>query len=190
MGTHSQANLNDLILSARAGDQRAFEELLKAYSPLIESLVSAYVRTLEETDSREDLRQEACIAFYNAVEHFDVAQEDVQFGLYAKTCMRNRLISCVRSARSRNAFVSLPTEAEATDDAFDPAQSLLEEERYRELYHRVESTLSHYESRIWWLYLSGRTAKEVAEILETSERSVQNAIYRIRKKLRTHIPNP
>ena len=37
---------------------------------------------------------------------------------------------------------------------------------------------------------SGRTAKEIAHRLGKNEKSIQNAIYRIRRKLRTEIPNP
>ena len=37
---------------------------------------------------------------------------------------------------------------------------------------------------------SGHTAKEIARELGKEEKSVQNAIYRIRKKLRATLPTP
>ena len=64
------------------------------------------------------------------------------------------------------------------------------DEAYTELYLRIRAALSTYENQIWWLYHSGRTAKEIAGVLGKSEKSIQNAIYRIRRKLRTEIPNP
>jgi RNA polymerase sporulation-specific sigma factor len=66
----------------------------------------------------------------------------------------------------------------------------VEKEDYRELSRRIESILSPYENRVWWLYLSGLTANNIAARLQKSERSIQNAIYRIRKKLRASLTAP
>ena len=71
----------------------------------------------------------------------------------------------------------------------NPAQSLIERESFLMLYQLISGELSDYENRIWWMYLSGRTAKEIAEQMGKDEKSVQNAIYRIRRKLRSVIPN-
>lgn len=190
MGSFAQADQNERILAARAGDQCAFEELLKCYTPLIESLTSVFANTAESFAEHEDLRQEACIAFYNAVEKFDLLQTEVAFGAYAKICIRNRLISCLRSASARCPVVTLEEKEAPTDAQTDPAQELLEQESYRALYSRIEDALSPYESRVWWLYVSGRTAAEIAQHVMRDERSVQNAIYRIRKKLRSTLPCP
>ena len=76
------------------------------------------------------------------------------------------------------------------DTASNLADQLAQEEAYTELYHRIRAVLSTYENQIWWLYHSGRTAKEIAGLLKKNEKSIQNAIYRIRRKLRTEIPNP
>ena len=185
MSHSAESNLNDYLVAARVGDQAAFEELLARYTPLIESLISPYTPVCDA----EDLRQEASIAFYRAVERFDVEREGVQFGLYAKICIRNHLISFARRMPASEAIVSLDSRESAQEEA-DPAQSLMDEESYTALYRRVEALLSPYENRVWWLYLSGRTAREIAILFSKDERSVQNAIYRIRKKLRASIPSP
>ena len=70
----------------------------------------------------------------------------------------------------------------------DLASRLTEQEAYTELSRLIHDVLSEYENQIWWLYLSGRTARDIADRLGKDEKSVQNAIYRIRKKLRTVIP--
>ena len=72
----------------------------------------------------------------------------------------------------------------------DVAAGVVAEEAYMELYRRIEAVLSPYESHVWWLYLSGQTTGAIAASLGKDERSVQNAIYRIRKKLRAALhPN-
>ena len=186
METENRASLDSLLVAAKAGEQRAFEELLERYSPLIESQTSVFA--LSDPDA-DDFRQEACIAFYHAIEHFDVGQEKVQFGLFAKTCIRNRLISYARRMKRMESTVSL-SESDESDESADPAQTLVEQEDYLALYRHIESVLSPYESRVWWIYLSGITAREIAFLLCRDERSVQNAVYRIRQKLRQSLPSP
>ena len=188
MEKRTNADINALILAARGGDQAAFETLLHRYSPLIESLSLSF-SSVTDTEDKDDFYQEACIAFYRAVEHFDVSQTQVEFGLYAKTCIRNRLLSFCRKLRHRDLIVGLDSETETACEC-DPSQSIVEKENFLALYQRIESILSPYESRVWWLYLSGRTAKEIAVQVEREERSVQNAIFRIRKKLRSELPSP
>lgn len=180
-----------LLQSAKSGDQSAFEDLLKRYTPLINSLTGRFFSSGEfSIQDREDLRQEALVAFYFALMHFNTAQDNVQFGLYAKECIQNRLISHLRSLKHQKKILLLESEPAISSGAeiSDPSLRLVEQEAYSDLCNRVSKILSDYENRIWWIYLSGRTAKEVATLLQTNERSVQNAIYRIRKKLRSELP--
>ena len=179
-----------LIQSAQNGDQDAFEELLERYTPLIDSMVynQGIAQGLTVQDC-EDHRQEAVLAFYRALMHYDTAQSEVQFGLFAKLCIKNALYSHLRKLKRRQDLL-LEDQAEAIceDPEGDPANRVMAEESYVELSRTIHDVLSEYENQIWWLYLSGRTAKEIADHLDRDERSVQNAVYRIRKKLRTVIP--
>ncbi|MBQ8432886.1 MAG: sigma-70 family RNA polymerase sigma factor [Clostridia bacterium] len=181
--------LATLILNAKQEQPGAFEELLERYTPLIESMTAQFAPSSCPVQDREDLRQEAVLGFYRALQDFDLDQREVQFGLYAKLCIRNRLISYLRTLK-RHAVVSLPEEeAEIREDSEqDPANRVMENEAYMALYERIRNALSPYENRVWWLYMSGRTAGEIAAKVGREERSVQNAIYRIRRKLRSIIP--
>jgi len=178
-----------LLRAAKEGDADALSALLSAYTPLIESQVLAALDTEGEIDERDDLRQEASIALCNAVEHYDEAQ-NVSFGAFARVCIRNRLISCQRKRLRRPPTVSLESEASLPSLAKeDPMRHLMEKDDFLALCKQIERVLSPYENRIWWLYVSGQTATEIAQRLAREERSVQNAIYRIRKKLRATLPN-
>jgi RNA polymerase sporulation-specific sigma factor len=177
----------DLINAVRAGNENAFEALLEAYEPLIDTMSRSFANTAEDSESHEDLRQEACIALYKAVQTYDVTQNEISFGLYAKLCVRNRLVSYTRKLRRREPILPLEERIKAQEDV---TQGVVAEEAYMELYRRIEAVLSPYENHVWWLYLSGQTAKNIALVLDTDEKSVQNAIYRIRRKLRAIIPHP
>ena len=176
-----------LIDAARAGDESAFETLLEAYEPLIDTMSRSFANTADDSECHEDLRQEACIAFYKAVQSYDNTQAEVSFGLYAKMCVRNRLISYTRKLRRRESVLPLEERIKTEEDV---AQGVVAEEAYMELYRRIEALLSPYENHVWWLYLSGQTTGAIAAQLGKDERSVQNAVYRIRKKLRVALhPN-
>ena len=71
-----------------------------------------------------------------------------------------------------------------TNDSEDPSVKILEQESLRSLYSVIRGNLSKFEYSIWQLYMSGRTARQIGNILGKDEKSVTNAIYRIRKKLR------
>ncbi len=177
----------DLINAARAGDEGAFEALLEVYEPLIDAMSRSFATASDDSESGEDLRQEACIALYKAVQSYDSTQDEVSFGLYAKLCVRNRLISYTRKLRRRESVLPLEERIKTEEDV---AQGVVAEEAYMELYRRIEAILSPYENHVWWLYLSGQTTGAIAAKLGKDERSVQNAIYRIRKKLRAALhPN-
>ena len=177
----------DLINAVREGDENAFEALLEAYEPLIDTMSRSFANTAEDSESHEDLRQEACIALYKAVQTYDVTQNEISFGLYAKLCVRNRLVSYTRKLRRREPILPLEERIKAQEDV---TQGVVAEEAYMELYRRIEAVLSPYENHVWWLYLSGQTTGAIAAQLGKDERSVQNAVYRIRKKLRVALhPN-
>jgi RNA polymerase sporulation-specific sigma factor len=186
------ARLFALITQAKSNDQAAFEELLNLYAPLIESMTAGFCNTDSPLQDREDLRQEATLGFYRAVISFDPTQDKVNFGAYAKTCIRNRLISFLRTLERHQKTLLTNDEAslvqDGNDSTGDPGSELVEWENFQELSRLIRETLSPSENRIWRLYLSGRTAKETGMLLGKDDKSVQNAVYRIRRKLREVIP--
>ncbi len=179
---------DELISRVRNGDNSAFELLLSQYTPLIEASV-ANILMGEELYSlhADDFRQEATVVFYNSILTYDMEQHEVEFGLYAKICVSNALISQLRMLKKRN------TErlSSASDDGLfindsedDPSVRILEQESLSTLYSVIRDNLSDFEYRVWRLYMSGRTAKQIGDIVDKDEKSITNAIYRIRKKLR------
>ena len=175
------------IQAVREGSQESFSSLLEQYQPLIEAAVSRFVSDGISELSREDLRQEASLVFYHSVLTYDLDQKEVEFGLYAKICINNGLVSRLRSIKQRRMDEPLSEEICVGQETEDPAGMILEQERMRALYSIIRRVLSDYECRVWSLYMSGRSAAEIGRIVERDEKSVSNAIYRIRKKLRAEL---
>lgn len=165
--------------------QTAFERLLQRYEPLIISLVQRYCEDPLGA-IREDLRQEATVAFYHSILAYDTDQTDVEFGLYAKICISNTLVSQLRKFKRRATEPLADTERDNffLHDFEDPTESILEQERAEALCLVIRNNLSPFEYRVWQYYISGRTAREIAAMTGKDEKAISNAIYRIRKKLR------
>ena len=182
----SSCDIKDLILKVRNGDQEAFVTLLERYKPLIES--SVYRFSSDESFSLycDDLRQEASVVFYNSILAYDLEQNEVEFGLFAKICIHNALVSQLRALKKRCAesLEKIPENLFFAQDTEDPSVKILEQERIKALYAVIRKNLSDFEYTVWQSYISGRSAAEIATAIGTNEKSINNAIYRIRKKLR------
>ena len=182
--------LIELITHTREGSQDAFVELKRRYTPLIESQIAKHTLADMSAQDVEDLRGEATSIFGNAVCNYDCTAEGVEFGLYAKICIGNGLVSFVRSylRRKKKTVIPLELAESSAAEGSDPLQSLVDKENAQELMRTIKKSLSDYENRVWWLYVSGMSASEIAATIgEADPRSVSNAIYRIRRKLRSKL---
>ncbi|MBQ7364263.1 MAG: helix-turn-helix domain-containing protein [Clostridia bacterium] len=83
-----------ILKAIQSGNENAFAELLSQYQPLIQKMAQSFLNVCPELD-REDLIQEASLALSNAAKHYRLDETGVTFGLYAKICIKNRLISIV-----------------------------------------------------------------------------------------------
>ena len=188
---HNNDAVTALLEKAKNGDQQAFDALLTQYMPVIDhrlSSIRSQYSTLTSEDEK-DLRQEAYLAFYRASVSYDVTQHEVSFGLYAKICIENGLISALRKMKPTATALDIEALSELPDTAAqnDPTRRVREQEDYEMLCRTVACVLSPYENQIWQRYVAGATAAEIAARMGKDTRSVHNAIYRIRHKLRRTI---
>ena len=180
-------DVNELINLVIAGNSEAFSVLVDRYNPMLKKILNTYTTDEMSKEDVEDLTQEELIAFYRAIINFDREQNDVEFGLYAKICITNSMISYKRAAakKSNESLIG----DEEMNSIFDPDGEVSEffqrQESERELGEQIEKTLSDYENEVWSYYVNGYSSREIATKLGSSEKSIDNAIFRIRRKLKT-----
>lgn len=177
-------NLIDLVIS---GNSDAFSALVEKYNPMLKKILSSYTTEDMSKEDVEDLSQEELIAFYRAIINFDREQDNVEFGLYAKICVTNSMISYKRAAakKSNEALVG-DEEINSIHDPDGEVPRFFEmQESERELGEQIEKSLSQYENEVWSYYVNGYSSREIALKLNSSEKSIDNAIFRIRRKLKT-----
>lgn len=160
-----------------------FAKLLVQYRPLVDYMAEKYSAMSDSPDvDFEDLRQEGSIALYSAMISYDRTQKDVTFGLYAKVCIRNRLISVLR--KHKKVYDEDP---DIFDGDSDPERRFIENENYRAMLKTIDELLTPYQKSVFELYLKNKKYSEIAQELGTNVKSVGNALSRIKKKLKDNI---
>lgn len=175
----------------RNGNEHSFSALLSDYAPLISSLVKKYVK---DPSTEEDLYQEANLALYLAALSFR-EEGGTTFGLYAKICIKNRLISYLRKYGRADSMAEI---SDDIDDYYartqpysaadtDPLNVLILDEDFSSLRRRIAEVLTPYENEVFARYAAGCSYREIACELGKNEKSVGNAVYRIKAKLKSLI---
>lgn len=170
--------ISELLCKIKNGEEGGMEQLLCQYAPLIEAKVAKYSNALEA----DDIRQLCAIGLFEAAQSFseEKGNDKVTFGLYAKLCIRNRIISEIRK--------SGPAEKTVEKDVFTDISTMEEDViRRQDLYAALDKArkrLTDFEDKVLRLYLQTGSYDEVAAILGRSRKSVDNAMSRIRSKFR------
>ena len=186
-----------LLTLAREGDELAEDTLILRYRRTVLACTRPYF--LAGGDS-EDLLQEGMIGLLSAMREFDL--DGASFRTYAQLCIRRRVISAARSASRLkhsplNDSVSLDeilsdenrSDSPLAGRQFDrsPEDQLLAREREGDFIAAYARYLSPFEIRILKFYRDGCSYREIASKSGRSEKSVDNAVQRIRKKLARHL---
>lgn len=186
MCSDSKKELKKLLFAVRLGNDDACAELIRLYSPLIGSFVRSTMAHLSAASriDEDELRQEAAIKLYQAALSYDIDGE-ISFGLYAKICIRNRMISLLRRHTSDGELLTAPLPEEVFDieSSGDPSEALLRTEHEHELDLRIKQVLSPLEYDVFNLYIDGSRPTEIAEALAISVKTAENAVYRMRAKI-------
>ena len=175
--------VDSLIAQTKVGRDDAFDEIALRYAPLIESMVHKFAFS----DDVDELEQVALIALYQAACTYDSDSGGVSFGLYAKICIRNSLISYRRS-EIKSEHVNSDSEDVENNfrESCDPVVDCINKESFMKLDRFVRSHLSEYEYSVYRFYIEGYKIKEIAAHLSKTEKSVEGAIMRLKMKLRNN----
>ncbi|MBR2894449.1 MAG: sigma-70 family RNA polymerase sigma factor [Oscillospiraceae bacterium] len=188
-----------LCAMAHSGDQQAEEFLVARYTRLVRQLARPFYLAGGDSD---DLIQEGMIGLIYGVREYDSTRA-AGFRTFAETCIRNRLYSAVRAAtRDKHSPLnqSVPLEIPFFDNRttsssigaplmsqINPEDLIICRESARDTLRGIRKQLSEFEAKILGYYLDGLTIKEMAEAVNKSSKSVDNAVQRVRRKIARHI---
>ena len=185
-----------LVLEAQQGNRSAAEVLVGGYFGFVCNRVKAYYFAGADHD---DVVQEGLIGLYNAIKSYKPGQ--ASFRTFASMCISRHIISAVRyygrlKHEPLNSYISLSNEAEDADEktftgtyadeqCSDPEAILINRERLFGMECAISKTLSRFEYKIFLCYREGLSYRQISNIVKCNEKSVDNAVQRIRRKLST-----
>ena len=74
-----------------------------------------------------------------------------------------------------------------SDSSMIPEQHVIDQENLKALEEAIESELSPLERQVLDLYITGMSIKQISAVLSRDEKSTDNAMQRIRNKLRKYL---
>lgn len=190
----------DLLSLHRAGDARAEEALYARYKQIVRSKARTYF--LIGAD-REDIIQEGMIGLYKAVVDYQF-DKNTSFRGFAELCITRQIISAIKAATRKkhiplNTYISFNRPAYESETGLtlidvlsstrisDPEEVLIGRENYAAVADSIEHSLSRLERDTLGLYLYGYSYQQIAEHLQVTTKSVDNAIQRVKKKLEARL---
>ena len=189
-----------LIRKLREGESAIMDYIISKYKHVVIRAAKAMYLLGGEND---DLIQEGMIGLFKAVRDFDVNQE-TSFYSFAELCISRQMYTAIKLSQRQkhmplNSYISLyDIKKTATEDKQsplieqlemetnnNPEELFIDKERMLMLVHELNERLSDMERRVLHLHLQGEDYRSIAELLDKSPKSIDNALQRIRQKMRT-----
>lgn len=184
----------ELMSYIAEGNEDANNILIKKYEPLITTIASKMLPLCKNNGlDINDLIQEGMIGLNHAIDRYQ-EQGDTLFYTYAKKCIERKIISVVVASRRNknkvlNESISYDDDENALnrvlkDSSPNPEEIILDRENEEDFILEVKDKLTDFENQVFELLLSGFKYKEIAQILDKDGKSIDNAIQRIRSKIK------
>ena len=174
---------NELALYA-AEDSMAQAVLIGRYIPLVKSRAMRFRQAGVELD---DLAQEGMIGLIGAIRAFD--KNIASFPTFARVCVDRSLMSAQEKNNRkkqipRDRIISIDEHTADLSGINDPEAILIAREEYSRFRGMAEDKLSRLEFKVLIKYLAGLSYQEISRELGITQKAVDNALSRIKRKLK------
>lgn len=195
----------ELIVRLRDGESAITDFIMEKYKNLVRSKAkSMYILGAD----REDLIQEGMIGLFKAIRDYDTGR-DASFFTFADLCVSRQMYTAIQAAGRQkhaplNTYISLYAgtfESDSMDKGEEgelinsvvsqsernPEEVLIDKENVELLERAIDKELSSFEKQVLDLYLTGMKYSQIAKVLGRDDKSTDNALQRIKTKLRKAI---
>lgn len=185
-----------LIKEAKAGSEEAIQEIFKSFQGIMLLKTKKY---FFYGGDKDDVLQEAMIGLLKAINGYE-ADRQASFKTFAILCIKRQLITAIKSSNSgkykilnmainnnENSYDynAAPAYSSKSFNFYNPEEIYLSKEKFRALKKYLKTNLSKMENEIFDYMLIEMTYMEIADKTGRDPKSVDNAIQRIKKKLKT-----
>lgn len=195
----------ELICMYRDGDNDVPDFLMEKYKNLVRKMAgSMFILGAD----KEDLIQEGMIGLFKAIRDYDSGR-DASFMTFADLCISRQMYTAVTNSQRKkhsplNAYVSFyenyanedmgevsPQVALVNilraDDESNPENVVLNRENAEYIVKIADEVLSPLEKSVFELHMIGMSYVEIAKILGRDAKSTDNALNRMKTKLRKRL---
>ena len=184
----------ELIRRFRDGENEIMDFILEKYKPMVRKKTKLLYIIGGEND---DLIQEGMIGLFKAARDFNLDM-DSSFFHFAEICVSRQLATALEASNRKkhsplNNYISFSAEEQEAGvsmeeifsvDEDSPERLFIEKECLDEFNNKIQSNLSKMENQVLKLYLAGNDYNQIAKIMGKSSKSIDNALQRIRQKVR------
>ncbi|WP_295154323.1 sigma-70 family RNA polymerase sigma factor [uncultured Ruminococcus sp.] len=184
MREHEQFSDEELV-KLSVSDKAALSALILRYMSTAEHIAAGLAPKAGREQMIKDLVQEGMMALLKAVNSYR-PDRGAGFATYAGVCIRHSMLSYImKDTRYSGGDTFSTDEPELyAESGENPEDAVIAGEEYDELFRRIADALSEREWQVLQLFLAGLSHKSIAQRLDTNEKSVNNTMQRIRRKLR------
>lgn len=203
-GRYGNTTDEELIDRIRQGESQITDYIMEKYKNLVRKKAkSMYILGADN----DDLIQEGMIGLFKAVRDYD-AGRDASFYTFADLCVSRQMYNAVQASRREkhaplNSYISLYEDmAETEEDGAmelvnviasnietNPEQIFIDKENVAQIETIIEKELSSFEKQVLDLYITGMAYSQIAKVLGRDEKSTDNALQRLKTKLRRAVNN-
>ena len=205
MSTSKYSELDDeqlivMIHDGAEGDM--VDHIMNKYKDLVrKKAASMYILGAD----RDDLIQEGMIGLFKAVRDYDCGR-DAAFSTFAELCISRQMYSAIKALNRKkhaplNSYISIYASREDSAEGMEtpleemleanpnevPEKYVIDKENLQDLEEEIDRELSDLERQVLDLYITGMSVREISAVLGRDEKSTDNAMQRIRNKLKKYL---
>lgn len=153
---------------------------------------------------KEDVIQEGMVGLYKAIRDYNPERE-ASFISFAELCINRQIISAIKAASRKkhiplNTSISMDRPVGNDDEDYtyldflskaggNPEDVIIGRENLKHLEREILNNLSKLEQEVLIYYLRGRSYTQIAKLMGKEEKSIDNALQRIKKKVSVIVQN-
>ena len=184
----------ELISRFKNGESEILDYLMEKYKNMVRKKARTMFLIGGEND---DLIQEGMIGLFKAVRDYQ-PDRDAAFQTFASICVDRQIYNAIQSSNSQkhqplNSYISLSEQDGENEEHLgdnwgeNPESIIIDQENVQDLEQEITATLSPMENQVLEYYLAGNGYGEIAQIMGKTPKSIDNALQRIRIKIREQL---
>ena len=192
MKDYGNCSDEELIRRLHEGEEEISDYLMEKYKEFVRRKARAMYLMGGDTD---DLIQEGMIGLFKAVKDYR-PEKEASFRTFAGLCIDRQLYNAIQSSnrknpRPLNSYLSLNSDEETGSLegqwSENPEALIIDRERTSTLEQEIRNSLSPMENKVLTYYLQGCGYVKIAELMGKNPKSIDNALQRIRGKIRSFL---